>query len=78
MMPLTTGSCLSQSDLQQKQDHLGVFGIVLVPEVVHRFAGAGERQRGNQPQLKNLLVEKNTPAADVSSRSLQNRSGLNS
>jgi hypothetical protein len=25
---------------------------------VHRVAGAGERQRRNQPQLKTLLVEK--------------------
>jgi hypothetical protein len=49
---------LSQSGLQQMQDHLGAFGIVLVSGVVHRFAGAGERQRGNQPQLKTLLVEK--------------------
>jgi hypothetical protein len=40
------------------QDHLGVFGIVLVPGVVHRFAGTGERQRRNQPQLKTVLVEK--------------------
>jgi hypothetical protein len=49
---------LSQSGLQQMQDHLGVFGIVLVPGVVRRFAGTGERQCGNQPQPKTLLVAK--------------------
>src|SRR3984957_9036700 len=40
------------------QDHLGVFGIVLVPRVMHRFAGTGQRQSRNQPQLEALTVEK--------------------
>src|SRR5277367_4324731 len=40
------------------QDHLSVFGVVLIPRVVHRFASTGERQSRNQPQLEALPVEK--------------------
>jgi len=57
---------LSQPGLQQMQNHLGVFGIVLVPRVVHGFASAGERQSRNQPQLEALRDELRTePEPDV-------------
>ena len=49
---------LRQTGLQQVQDHLGVFRIVLVPGVVHGLARAGQRQRWNQSQFETLAVEK--------------------
>jgi len=43
---------LGGSNLQHVQDHLGIFGIVLVPAIVQRFTRAGQCGRRDQEQLE--------------------------
>jgi hypothetical protein len=46
---------LRRSGLQQMQNDLRVLGIILVPRVVQRIAGAGDGQRRHLAQLKTGL-----------------------
>jgi len=39
------------------QNNLRVFGVILVPGVVHRFSGPGHGERGNRVKLETLLME---------------------
>ena len=43
---------LGRPDPQHVQDDLGVLGVVLVPAVVQRLAGAGEGDGGDQPDVE--------------------------
>ena len=43
---------LGRTGLEQVQDHLGVFGIVLIPRVEQGVARARDRQRRHLTQLK--------------------------
>jgi hypothetical protein len=49
---------LAQPGLEQVQNDLRILGIVLVPRVVHRLAGAGQRQSRNQPEREALTMKK--------------------
>src|SRR5260370_39325717 len=49
---------LAEAGLQQMQDYLSIFGIVLIPGVVHRLAGPRQRQGGDETQLEAMAVEK--------------------
>ena len=43
---------LRRANPQHVQEDLRVLGVVLVPAVVQRLARPGERERGDEPQLK--------------------------
>jgi hypothetical protein len=49
---------LTQTRLEQMQDHLRIARIVFILRVVHRLARARKCQRGNQPQTKTLPLQK--------------------
>jgi len=49
---------LAQAGLEQVQNHLCMARIVLIPRVVLRLARARECQRGDQPQLETLALQK--------------------
>ena len=48
---------LGQSGLEEMQDDLGIFRIILIPGVVHGFSSARQSQRRNELRLKSLGVE---------------------
>src|SRR5487761_173058 len=48
---------LGQSGLEEMQDDLGVFRIVLIPRVVHGFSGACQSEGGNELKMKPFGVE---------------------
>ena len=48
---------LDRADLEHMQDDLRILGIVLVPAVMQRLAGAGQRDRRDQLQIEASLSE---------------------
>jgi hypothetical protein len=48
---------LGQTGTEHVQDHLRIFGIVLVPAVVDRLACTGERDRGDKANLETSIEQ---------------------